>query len=459
MERYGRVAGIFKNDKSAVEMDVQKKIRVAMVCHFSKQEVRERLCLTQFKFVNMFRRLFRRAPLAYHDFAPWIDCITSQVPAYESIEMHVISPHRGMVKKEEKFVFDKTNYHFFKSKPSLLLRLINRYLFHYKLVKYRHNKRMITSFIDKINPDIVVLVGAENPYYSSALLGLKNYPLFILCQTVYNNEEFRQNKSADVFNNYTSVEKELIMSTRYVGVYSEKHRKLLRDLGYKGFIFDFQWPNRRQSTKIERKEIKEIKKYDFINFAARMSFEKGYHDSVQALAIVKKKYPDIRLALVDNGDVQVKDELERIIKEEHLEDNVTFIPFFEKISDLFQFLQEVKYAVLPCKVDYISGTQLQSMRFGLPIVVYKTDGTPSLNKDTECALIAEKDDVADLARQMLRLIEEPELAKSLSENGIAYIRQYKEQNEGAFGKLLSDFNAIVGHYTQGALIPSELLLE
>lgn len=435
-------------------MDGQKKIRVAMVCHFSTQEVRERLCLSRFKFVNLIRCFFHRAPLSYYDFAPWIDSITSQIPTCKSIELHVISPHKGMVKKEEEFIFDKTNYHFFKSKPSLFVLLINRYLFHYKLVKYKHNAHMITSFIDKINPDLVVLVGTENPYYSSSLIGLKNYPLFVLCQTVYSDDEFRRNTSADLFNNRASIEKELIMSTQYVGVYSEKHRLLLKELGYKGFVFDFQWPNRRRLTKIERIEEK---KYDFINFAARMSFEKGYHDSVRALAIVKKKYPDVRLVLVDNGDVRVKDELGIIIKEEHLEDNVTFVPFFERRSDLFQFLQEVKYAVLPCKVDYISGTQLQSMQFGLPIVVYKTDGTPSLNKNSECVLIAEKGDVKDLARQMLRLIEEPELARNLSENAVAYMRQYKEQNEGAFEKLLSDFDAIVNHYRKGTPIPLELL--
>ena len=62
-------------------------------------------------------------------------------------------------------------------------------------------------------------------------------------------------------------------------------------------------------------------------------------------------------------------------------------------------IQKSRFAVLPCKLDHTSGTMAQAMQLGLPIVVYKTTGTPTFNRERECALIAEKENVEGLAEK------------------------------------------------------------
>ena len=44
----------------------------------------------------------------------------------------------------------------------------------------------VHRLVYKIKPDIVMLMGTENAYYSGTVLGIKDYPVYILCQTIYN---------------------------------------------------------------------------------------------------------------------------------------------------------------------------------------------------------------------------------------------------------------------------------
>ncbi len=138
--------------------------------------------------------------------------------------------------------------------------------------------------------------------------------------------------------------------------------------------------------------------------------------------------------------------------------NVSFTPFFAEQNDLFQHLQQARFAVLPCKVDHISGTQLQSMRFGLPVVCYKTTGTPDFNKEKECVLIAEKDNVEELADKMLVLMNNHQKADELRQNALDYIRDMDERSLKNMDRLVDNFKSIIDNYYKGIDIPKEQLL-
>lgn len=434
----------------------KNKLKVAMICHFSNEMVRNKLLLSDFAIVNFFRKLLHLDPYIYGDYAPWINAIIYQSEKLnDKIELHVIAPHLGMMKTNECFDVNGIKYHFFKSKPSPLIVYLDILLFEAKLVHYRSNGIMVSNWIKSINPDIVVLVGAENPYYSSTALRIKNIPLFVLCQTVYNNPEFKKTHPKVLYNKRAAIEKRILNSTCYVGALNEKQNKLLRENGYNGFVFDFHWPNNPPFVAATCMNIR----FDFINFANGMSSEKGYHDSIKALAKIKNKYPNVKLALVDKGPDTVRLELQQLIKTFDLQDNVTFIPFFEKKAELMQFLHCVRFAVLPSKVDHVSGTMHQAMGQGLPTVVYETTGTPALNKEKNCVLIAKKGDVDDLANKMMLLMDNEQLAKTLSKNSVEFMKEYRESNESRMQQLIAEFKAIINNYHFNISIPSDYLYE
>lgn len=426
-------------------------MKVAMICHFSNAEVRSHLPLGNRKLYTLLRKLMRMPGKGkgYGDLAPWDTNIIDAVKKRDDIDLYVISAHGGLTKNEFSFESGKIHYTFLRPEYATFLKNVipNDELWRRLNPMTPHVKKAI----NRIKPDLVLLVGAENAYYSSTILYLKGYPVYVLCQTVYNNPEFSSVESKNA-----TTEKRIIETQKYLGVYSEKHRDLLRKLNYKGYIFHFQWP---PTINLFRPSPVSEKKYDFINFALHLSSDKGFHDSIKALSIVKKSYPDVKLNIVDGGPDNVREELLKLIKQYDLDNNVSFTPFFPIQNDLFQHLQSARFAVLPSKVDHISGTQLQAMRFGLPVICYKTTGTPELNKDKECVLIAEKGNVEELAGKMLLLMENNTIADELRQNSYEYIRFMDENSQKNMDRLVESFKAIIDNFKYGAPIPSELLFE
>lgn len=434
-------------------MEGNKKIKVAMICHFSNAEVRKHLPLSECRMLNHILKLFKQNPFKYGDFAPWINSIAANCFKYPEMEMHIIAPHFGMNKNRYDFELNGVFYHFIKNRPNYLLQGLNRRLFRSEFVKYCKNYQVINKIVNEIDPELVVLVGAENPDYSGSALSIKQRPVFLMCQTVFDNPEFEPFYDKYGYQKRKELENQIISFTPYLGCYSDKHYNLLKKIADNSYIFRFNWPNLPKKFSV----IPALKEYDFINFANSMSLQKGYHDSLRALSIVKEKYPDVKMVLIDNGPQTTKVELEHLIEELGLANNVLFVPFFEHQQDLFQFLESVRFAVLPCKVDYISGTMLQSMRQGIPIVVYETEGTVTLNSERKCALIAKPNDVEGLARHMLALMADNSLALELSENGRLFMDLYRERNERSMDQIISIFKSITGHYYHDREIDKDLL--
>lgn len=436
-------------------MEVNKKIRVVMICHFSNAEVREHLPLGSRFLFNQIRMLLGLPAKngGFADIALWDSGIINCVKERDDIDLFVLSAHGGLKRDGVSFESDGIHYTFFRPELTNFLKLIIPSDALWR--KLNPMAAKIRRKVEKIQPDIVLLVGAENSYYSTSVLSIKKYPVYTLCQNVINSPEYRASGALNKKN--ASTEQEIVKHCQYMAVFSAKHYNLLRQMGYKNYIFSFNWPVATKDAFVPLPC--EEKEYDFVNFALHMSKDKGYHDCVRALSIVKQKYPDVSMCLVDGGYEDARKELKQLIAELHLEDNVTFIPFFSEITDLFQFLQKVRFAVLPCKMDHISGTQLQSMKYGLPLVCYRTSGTPSLNKHRKCVLIAEMNDVNQLAERMLQLLDNPSLAEELKSNSLEYTNERLQRSLGNMQRLVDNFHSIIAHFRKGIPIPEDQLFE
>lgn len=436
-------------------MEQNKKIKVAMICHFSNAEVRKQLPLGDrlvFKHVRKLLGLPAKNG-GYADIAPWNSNMIKCVKEREDIDLYVLSAHGGL--KHDRVSFDSEGIHYMFFQPELTNFLKHIIPSDALWRKLNPMAAKIRRQVNRIDPDLVILVGAENAYYSCSVLSIKNYPVYVLCQNVINSPEYLAAGTLNKKN--ATTEREIISRMSYMAVYSKQHYNLLRQMGYKNYIFSFNWPV------VSKEDFVPVtcsdKEYDFINFALHMSREKGFHDCIEALAIVKTKYPKVRLCLVDGGYDNVREELKKLIADSHLEDNVAFVPFFAERNDLFQFLQKVRFAVLPCKMDYISGTQLQSMKYGLPLVCYRTEGTPSLNRKRNCVLIADMDNVKQLADKMILLMSDAELANELRNNSLEYTKERRQVSLGNMQRLADNFNAIIAHFRYGTPIPGEQLFE
>lgn len=433
-------------------MHKKVKMKIAIITHFSNKETREKLPLDYkrrlYLFVNrLFGRKLSKNSIFYGDLSPWVTNTIYELEKRDDIELYVISAHTGMKKSLSDFQIRNVHYFFFNTDFTLFLKRIikNDDLWR----KIEPNRRRVHKIIKTIQPDIINLIGADGAYFSTTILGIDNIPVYVSLQTVYSNPQRKLFDTVDSKNWTTEVE--IHKEEKYFGSSGKMHTNLLLDNNPEAIVFDMKFPPNRFPIIPESYKI-----YDFVTFAQSCSDKKGTFDAIKAISILKKKYPTITLNVCgsrDNDSIKI---MEDIIKKYDLKDNIIFTDFFEKQIDLFYHLKQSKFAVLPIKLDIISGTVIQAMALGLPVVSNITSGTPELNKEKECVLLCEIDNIEELAQKMMLVYENEELAKKLRVNAYEYYKSHYDPTDSV-NKLVEDLNAVYQHFHFGAEIPTHLL--
>lgn len=426
-------------------------MKIVLIAGFSNPEIREHL-----EFRNdsrLYKFLIKTFGLParvgkFRDYGPWVPDIIAEMERHSDIELHVVGHQIRLKRSMQTFRLRGVTYHFYPSEWTSFMRICGSYRLWKRLQRSTHYVRQV---VDEVKPDLIVLSGAENPATSIGILASDKYPRLCLCQTIYNNPERNQYMHPQKL--IQDMEMDIFRHLNYFGVYSSMHYALLQKYRTEATIFKFGYPSK--GMLLEPSEVE--KEYDFVNFALMHGSRKGTPDSIRALAIVKKKYPDVTLNIVGGCDPEGMVQLKTLVSELGLQNNVMFTPFFEKSSDLLLHVQKSRFAVLPCKLDHTSGTMSQSMQLGLPIVVYRTTGTPSYNRDKQCALIAEKENVEQLAQHMMALMDSPELAESLKANAREFQEKKATDARQNGERLYATFKAVIEHCKEGKEIPQELL--
>ena len=424
------------------------KLKVALVCSFSNAKVRDHLPLSNRKMYRLVRRVFGLPTKGggYGDVAGWDTYMIDLLRKRDDIDLTVISAHTGLRKRHVEFDLEGVHYHFVNVEGATLLKhLISSPLLWHRLNPMRP---VVRNIVKKTQPDVLALIGAENAHISGTVLGIEGIPLIVKCQTIYNNPDRGKSGPVDAKNAY--VERLIFKDLKYVAVGTGMHCRLFRQFNQAAYNFKWALGNLLPEVKPLDKE------YDFVNYAMGMSDKKGYPDAIKALAIVQEKYPNVKLNLVGGSSKEEKEALEKLVADLQLESNVTFTPFFEKQEDLFQHLQKSRFALLPCKMDSVASTIRQAMHYELPVICYKTEGTPKLNQDKECVLIAENGDIEDLAAKMLVLLDDEEKVNQLRINAKVFSHRWSDDQRNS-QQMSDNFHAVVEHYRNGTPIPMELL--
>lgn len=427
---------------------MKDKIRLALVCSFSNAKVREHLPLGDRKLYNIIRKCFGLSTSSgcYGDVAGWDTYMIEQLRKRDDIDLTVISAHSGLKRLKCNFELDGVHYHFVKTEYATGLK----HLIPSPALWHRLNpmRPIVRRLVKQTKPDVIALIGAENPHISGTVLGIDGIPLIVKCQTIYNNPDREKHGTVDKKNAY--VERLIFDNLKYVSVTTKMHERLFRTMNPTAYNFKWSLGNLLPEVKPLAKE------YDFVNYAMGMSEKKGFPGAIKALAIVKRKYPGVRLNLVGGCSKEYREELNKLTDELGVRDNVEFTPFFEHQEDMFQHIQKARFALLPCAMDYVASTIRQAMHYGLPVICYETEGTLTLNKEKECVLIAENSNPTDLADKMIQLLSDNELEVRLRENAGEYAARWSD-DEKITSQMVANFKAVIDNYRNGTSVPTELL--
>ncbi|MFN2493612.1 MAG: glycosyltransferase [Pyrinomonadaceae bacterium] len=143
---------------------------------------------------------------------------------------------------------------------------------------------------------------------------------------------------------------------------------------------------------------------------------KGPQLTLAAFAQLLREFPEARLRMI--GDGPLLQECQRLSTRLAIEHAVTFLGRQPHIV----IAEEMRRARLLAQhsVEAVSGAVegapvviLEAGASGLPVVATRSGGIPDLVIDNETGLLVEERNIEGMARQMHRLIVEPELAGSL----------------------------------------------
>ncbi|OGN00670.1 MAG: hypothetical protein A2651_03330 [Candidatus Yanofskybacteria bacterium RIFCSPHIGHO2_01_FULL_42_12] len=148
--------------------------------------------------------------------------------------------------------------------------------------------------------------------------------------------------------------------------------------------------------------------------SSRLVKKNGIGDLVDAIAVVKKEVPDIKLLVVGSGE-QAK-ELKTKSSLLGLENNIEFIG--EVPNDLLpQYLAKASIFVRPSLSEGLGIAFLEAMAAGLPVVATPVGGIPDFLKDGETGLFCKVGDPEDIAEKINTILSDDNLRNRLITNG------------------------------------------
>ncbi len=123
---------------------------------------------------------------------------------------------------------------------------------------------------------------------------------------------------------------------------------------------------------IDLELIKKVKpskeKFDAI-YVGRLVKDKNVDVLLEAIALVRRKKPKIRVAIV--GDGPERKYLESLAEKLNVKKNVKFFGFVERYEDVISLMKSSKVFVLPSTREGFSIVSLEAMACGLPVIAIK----------------------------------------------------------------------------------------
>ncbi len=373
------------------------------------------------------------------EMAPWISILIDLFRERQNVDLHIVAPN-VFSNNDCDFERDGIKYHFYKIVPLPYNFAPFRKLYTLFRIDDRTNfywvKRKIMNCISKINPDIIHLHGAENPYYSAGILPLLNkYPTITTIQGFIRNSS---NITSQI-KNKIYVEEAILRNSKNVGIRTDEMSKIALQLNPNAILHFHNYPI---EIPIDSKiNIGKNEPIDCL-FFARVCKDKGIEDLLRAISIVKRAYPNVSLSVIGGSSNSYFSYLRALCAELDIQNNVQFIGFLASQKDIYKYALNAKICVLPTYHDIIPGTIIESMFLKLPVIAYAVGGIPELNRDEETVILIEKFNIKQLADKIKQLLADADLRKNLSDKAHVLV-QVKFNNRNIAGEILDIYKTIL----------------
>jgi glycosyltransferase involved in cell wall biosynthesis len=173
-----------------------------------------------------------------------------------------------------------------------------------------------------------------------------------------------------------------------------------------------------------------------VGIVAHLADHKGHKYLIQAAELLKKESPKIKIIIVGEGPLHMQ--LQKQVEQIHVEDMVFFLGFRE---DIPQILCSLDLFVLSSYLEGMGTSILDAMACRLPVVATKVGGIPEVVVDGETGLLVPPKRSASLAKAILKLYKNKDLAEKMGEKGYRVVHE-KFSAESMADRIIDLYNQL-----------------
>jgi glycosyltransferase involved in cell wall biosynthesis len=160
------------------------------------------------------------------------------------------------------------------------------------------------------------------------------------------------------------------------------------------------------------------KDFKVVGMMGRFTEQKCPQTFIEVAKIVTDSYPNCKFILI--GDGELKGSLEKMVAALKLGGKVIFIGW---VSDPEKYISIIDVGVLTSKWEGFGLVLAEMMASGKPVVASEVDGIPFVVKKNIDGFLCRSDDVQGFAKYVLRLLNEDDLYKAMSESAYKHARE------------------------------------
>ncbi len=208
---------------------------------------------------------------------------------------------------------------------------------------------------------------------------------------------------------------------RYRGIFALSHHEkgILADLGANAQHIDVI-PNAvdlRQYETIQHAKASS----PTVLFIGQLVPRKGWDLAIQALPLIRAQIPDVKLVMVTHNTSQLQ-QLEQMATALQVRDAIdirTKVDEAEKVK----LLQQAHVLVAPSRYEGFGIPPIEAMAAGCGVVTTNCAAGNEVVTHEQTGLLSRYNDVADLATQVIRLMTDQSLYRTLTANGRTHVYQ------------------------------------
>jgi len=431
-----------------------KKIKVVWLCTIANQQIHNHIKFAPWRLKNIIKTCAGKSALKLTERAVWNTNAIKEYEKFNDISLTVIFHYAGIRGDVQRFSINGINYICYRSEDDHFSHSFFK-LFGRTSETYPKGRKIVSSLIEELSPDIVHVIGAENPNYSICALDISHdIPLVVSLQTLMSEPDFKENYyiNEESYLFRSNVERMVLERSDYIASRIKKYNTFIKENIKNDAVF-LQMP---LALGVDINTESSTKEYDFVYFANNIS--KAADDAIESFALAYKMNPSLTLNISGSYDIAFKRQLEKRMKGLKIDKNVFITGPKQTHEDVIKQIKKSRFALLPLKIDLISSTIREAMACGLPVVTTITPATPNLNKERESVLLSNKGDYQAMANNMLRLVEDVNYAQMISNNALLTIQE-KSSNKAFMKMWRKAYYEIIDNFKNGTPFSEDVIFE